>query len=149
MRPRRTCHAVPGSSERFLAKAPGLDADEVFLDLEDAVAQSEKENARRLVVEALKQDFGDKTVVLAGLVLMVAGGIVTALADQYAMALAGRVVAAAGQVLHPQGSLERQHFAVPLQPLIDLLALGLHEPVEAETPSGTTFAVTKPITAAP
>jgi citrate lyase subunit beta / citryl-CoA lyase len=64
MRPRRTCHAVPGSSERFLAKAPGLDADEVFLDLEDAVAESEKENARRLVIEALKQDFGDKTVVV-------------------------------------------------------------------------------------
>ena len=55
MRPRRTCHAVPGSSERFLAKAPSLEADEVFLDLEDAVAQSEKENARRLVIEALKQ----------------------------------------------------------------------------------------------
>ena len=54
MRPRRTCHAVPGSSERFLAKAPSLEADEVFLDLEDAVAQSEKENARRLVIEALQ-----------------------------------------------------------------------------------------------
>jgi citrate lyase subunit beta/citryl-CoA lyase len=64
MRPRRTCHAVPGSSERFLAKAPSLEADEVFLDLEDAVAQSEKENARRLVIEALQQDFGDKTVVV-------------------------------------------------------------------------------------
>jgi citrate lyase subunit beta/citryl-CoA lyase len=64
MRPRRTCHAVPGSSERFLAKAPSLDADEVFLDLEDAVAQSEKENARRLVIDALRQDFGGKTVVV-------------------------------------------------------------------------------------
>ena len=65
MRPRRTCHAVPGSSERFLAKAPSLDADEVFLDLEDAVAPSEKENARKLVIDALsKHDFGDKTVVV-------------------------------------------------------------------------------------
>ncbi|HEX5780776.1 MAG TPA: CoA ester lyase [Solirubrobacteraceae bacterium] len=65
MRPRRTCHAVPGSSERFLAKAPTLDADEVFLDLEDAVAQSEKENARKLVIDALKtHDFGEKTVVV-------------------------------------------------------------------------------------
>ena len=62
MRPRRTCHAVPGSSERFLAKAPGLDADEVFLDLEDAVAASEKENARGLVIRALQdRDFGAKT----------------------------------------------------------------------------------------
>ena len=65
MRPRRTCHAVPGSSERFLAKAPTLDADEVFLDLEDAVAPSEKENARRLVINALQQqDFNRKTVVV-------------------------------------------------------------------------------------
>jgi citrate lyase subunit beta/citryl-CoA lyase len=65
MRPRRTCHAVPGSSERFLAKAPTLEADEVFLDLEDAVAQSEKENARKLVIDALQtHDFGEKTVVV-------------------------------------------------------------------------------------
>jgi citrate lyase subunit beta/citryl-CoA lyase len=53
MRSRRTCHAVPGSSERFLAKAPGLEADEVFLDLEDAVAPNEKESARARVIEAL------------------------------------------------------------------------------------------------
>jgi citrate lyase subunit beta/citryl-CoA lyase len=62
-RSRRTCHAVPGSSERFIAKAVGLDADEVFLDLEDAVAPNEKEGARGRVIEALRTlDFGDKTV---------------------------------------------------------------------------------------
>jgi citrate lyase subunit beta/citryl-CoA lyase len=54
MRSRRSCHAVPGSSERFLAKAPGLDADEVFLDLEDAVAPNEKDSARGRVIEALR-----------------------------------------------------------------------------------------------
>jgi len=68
MRParlRRTCHAVPGSSERFLAKAPQLDADEVFLDLEDAVAPGEKEQARARVIAALREaDFGAKTVVV-------------------------------------------------------------------------------------
>jgi citrate lyase subunit beta/citryl-CoA lyase len=64
-RPRRTCHAVPGSSERFIAKAAGLDADEVFLDLEDAVAPNEKDSARARVVEALNAlDFGSKTVVV-------------------------------------------------------------------------------------
>src|SRR3954467_7466152 len=62
-RSRRTCHAVPGSSERFIAKAVGLEADEVFLDLEDAVAPNEKESARRRVIEALNAlDFGSKTV---------------------------------------------------------------------------------------
>ena len=52
-RSRRTCHAVPGSSERFLAKAVSLEADEVFLDLEDAVAPNEKASARTRVIEAL------------------------------------------------------------------------------------------------
>jgi citrate lyase subunit beta/citryl-CoA lyase len=64
-RSRRTCHAVPGSSERFLAKAAGLAADQVFLDLEDAVAQGEKDNARGLVIEALRsQEFEAPTVVV-------------------------------------------------------------------------------------
>jgi citrate lyase subunit beta/citryl-CoA lyase len=62
-RARRTCHAVPGSSERFLAKAAELSADQVFLDLEDAVAQAEKDNARAQVVAALRdQEFAAPTV---------------------------------------------------------------------------------------
>jgi citrate lyase subunit beta/citryl-CoA lyase len=64
-RVRRSCHAVPGSSERFLAKAAGLAADEVFLDLEDAVAQAEKERARERVIAALReQDYEAPTVVV-------------------------------------------------------------------------------------
>ena len=64
-RSRRTCHAVPGSSERFIAKAVGLEADEVFLDLEDAVAPNEKDSARGRVIESLNTlDFGEKTVVV-------------------------------------------------------------------------------------
>jgi citrate lyase subunit beta / citryl-CoA lyase len=62
-RSRRTCHAVPGSSERFIAKAVGLEADEVFLDLEDAVAPNEKDSARARVIDSLNTlDFGGKTV---------------------------------------------------------------------------------------
>src|ERR1700742_1113218 len=64
-RSRRTCHAVPGSSERFIAKAVGLEADEIFLDLEDAVAPGEKESARARVISSLNTlDFGGKTVVV-------------------------------------------------------------------------------------
>src|SRR4051812_16864552 len=56
---RRSCLSVPGSSERMLAKAPGLGADEVVLDLEDAVATGEKDRARALVAAALEaQDWG-------------------------------------------------------------------------------------------
>jgi len=65
VRSRRTCHAVPGSNERFLEKAAGLAADEVFLDLEDAVAPGEKDRARELAVAALReQTFRAPTVVV-------------------------------------------------------------------------------------
>ena len=61
--PRRSCHAVPGSSEKFLAKAPGLGADMYFLDLEDAVAPLEKESSRARVVQAIRdQDWGDSVL---------------------------------------------------------------------------------------
>lgn len=53
LRPRRSCLAVPGSNPRFLEKAKGLDADQVFLDLEDSVAPIAKVDARGTVVEAL------------------------------------------------------------------------------------------------
>src|ERR1700730_18260954 len=62
-RARRSCHAVPGANARFIAKAPSLPADEVFLDLEDAAAADEKELARSQVIDALRTlDFGAKTV---------------------------------------------------------------------------------------
>jgi citrate lyase subunit beta/citryl-CoA lyase len=61
LRPRRSCLAVPGSNPRFLDKAQGLPADEVFLDLEDAVAPLVKERARHLIVDALNEgDWGGK-----------------------------------------------------------------------------------------
>jgi citrate lyase subunit beta / citryl-CoA lyase len=50
---RRSCLSVPGSSPRFLAKAQGLAADQVLLDLEDAVAPDAKSQARAQVVAAL------------------------------------------------------------------------------------------------
>jgi citrate lyase subunit beta / citryl-CoA lyase len=52
-RARRCQLSVPGSSEKMMAKAAGLDIDHVFLDLEDAVAPSAKPDARGKIVEAL------------------------------------------------------------------------------------------------
>src|SRR3954467_1176358 len=61
--PRRTCLAVPGSSEKMLGKAPGLGADMVFLDLEDSVSPLEKEAARSKVIRAINEsDWGDTVV---------------------------------------------------------------------------------------
>ena len=45
--------AVPGTNERAMAKAPTLGADVVFLDLEDAVAPDDKEQARTNIIEGL------------------------------------------------------------------------------------------------
>ncbi len=45
--------AVPGSNRRMLEKAPTAGADVVFLDLEDAVAPDDKEQARANIIEAL------------------------------------------------------------------------------------------------
>src|SRR5256886_13511535 len=50
---RRSCLAVPGSSTKMLDKAQGLPADQVFLDLEDAVAPLAKPEARKNIVAAL------------------------------------------------------------------------------------------------
>jgi malyl-CoA/(S)-citramalyl-CoA lyase len=46
--------AVPGSNVRMLEKAPSLGADIVMLDLEDAVAPDDKVQARRNVIDALR-----------------------------------------------------------------------------------------------
>ena len=53
---------VPASSPAMIAKAAASDADEVCIDLEDAVAPDHKAAARGHVVEALRSlDFGGKT----------------------------------------------------------------------------------------
>lgn len=50
---RRTTLAVPGSSAKMLAKSTTLDADEIFFDLEDAVAGPAKIEARAAIVDAI------------------------------------------------------------------------------------------------
>lgn len=58
----RSEQAVPGSNTRFLEKAAAGNADVVFLDLEDAVAPSDKEQARKNIIGALNDlDWGRKT----------------------------------------------------------------------------------------
>ncbi|BDB27354.1 CoA ester lyase [Cupriavidus sp. P-10] len=59
---RRCQLSVPGSSEKMMAKAADMAVDFVFLDLEDAVAPSEKRPARRKIVDALNGlDWGTST----------------------------------------------------------------------------------------
>ncbi len=61
--PRRSCLSVPGSSQRFLEKAPTINADMSFLDLEDSVAPLEKPGARAQVVKAIRElDWDDRVL---------------------------------------------------------------------------------------
>jgi citrate lyase subunit beta/citryl-CoA lyase len=60
---RRSCHAVPGSNDRFIAKAATLPADELIFDLEDSVTHDQKDRARAQVIAALRElDLRGKTV---------------------------------------------------------------------------------------
>ena len=61
--PRRSCLAVPGSSQRMLEKAVSLNTDALFLDLEDAVSPLAKVEARNNIVAALNAGgFGERIV---------------------------------------------------------------------------------------
>jgi len=54
---------VPATSPHFFEKAARGHADVIFLDLEDAVSNDKKDQARTLAVEALNDiDWGDKTM---------------------------------------------------------------------------------------
>lgn len=59
---RRSELTSPGNSLKMMAKAAASDADQVIFDLEDALAVSQKEAGRQMVIEALRTlDFGGKT----------------------------------------------------------------------------------------
>ncbi len=55
LRSRRSNLAVPGSSPKMLDKARGLAADQIFMDIEDAVAPLAKPEARKNIVAALNE----------------------------------------------------------------------------------------------
>jgi citrate lyase subunit beta/citryl-CoA lyase len=54
---RRSIFAVPASSEKMIEKAKGFAVDQLFLDLEDAVAPEAKSQARQLIAGLNGNDF--------------------------------------------------------------------------------------------
>lgn len=56
----RTALFLPASNPRAIAKARGLAADMVILDLEDAVRDADKAIAREAAVVAAREGFGDR-----------------------------------------------------------------------------------------
>jgi malyl-CoA/(S)-citramalyl-CoA lyase len=65
LRPERCLLSLPATTERFFSKAAASGADTIMLDLEDAVAVEQKEEARRMAIAALSEvDWGAKTMCL-------------------------------------------------------------------------------------
>jgi citrate lyase subunit beta/citryl-CoA lyase len=63
----RLCRSLlflPASNPRAIDKARGLEADMIFLDLEDAVKPADKESARAAAVAAAAEGFGGKPVAI-------------------------------------------------------------------------------------
>lgn len=60
LRHARSLLFLPASNPRAIAKARTLPCDMVMLDLEDAVADDRKEEARAGALEALEEGFGDR-----------------------------------------------------------------------------------------
>ena len=57
--------AVPGSNPSLFEKAAKGEADIIFLDLEDAVAPDDKEQARKNIIQGLNElDWGSKTMMI-------------------------------------------------------------------------------------
>jgi len=63
--PRRSVLYMPGANTRALEKARSLDADVLILDLEDAVAPSQKVQARQHILDALAEGgYGHRELVV-------------------------------------------------------------------------------------
>jgi malyl-CoA/(S)-citramalyl-CoA lyase len=57
--------AVPGSNPSLFEKAAASAADVIFLDIEDAVAPDDKEQARKNIIQGLNDiDWGNKTMMI-------------------------------------------------------------------------------------
>ena len=61
-RAQRSVFAVPGSSEKMIGKALEFQVDQIFLDLEDAVAPEAKVRARELISSAGQKQFKAPTI---------------------------------------------------------------------------------------
>jgi citrate lyase subunit beta/citryl-CoA lyase len=85
MRARRSCLSVPGSSTKMLDKARGVGADEIVIDLEDAVAPAAKDEARAAVAAAVGE--GDWQ---AGTVTVRVNATTTEWCEQDILELVGR-----------------------------------------------------------
>lgn len=65
IRPRRSVLYIPGSNQRAMEKAKGIDVDALIIDLEDAVAPAQKPQARELIAAAVNGGgYGHREIVI-------------------------------------------------------------------------------------
>ena len=131
-RARRSCLTVPGDDERKLARAAAVRADEVILDLEDAVAPARKDEARAIVERALRDlRFAATTVAIRinrgsiedlALVRAVQPDVVVLPKVESPDELAGLPVPAEAQIETARGLVECERIAAA--PGLEALVLG-------------------------
>ena len=74
---RRCVVAVPGSSEKMIGKALDFRVDQIFLDLEDAVAPTAKAQAREIIAQTFASLKKEKRSFAAGIVSIRVNGSAT------------------------------------------------------------------------
>jgi citrate lyase subunit beta/citryl-CoA lyase len=131
-RARRSCLTVPGDDERKLARAATIPADEVIIDLEDAVSPARKDEARATVERALRDlTFAAATVAVRvnrgsdddlALVRIVQPDIVVLPKVESPDELAGLPVPAEAQIETARGLVECERIAAA--PGLEALVLG-------------------------
>ncbi len=74
---RRSVLAVPGNSEKMIGKALDFQVDQIFLDLEDAVAPEAKAEAQTLISSTLNARYAEERVFAAKIVSVRINGLGT------------------------------------------------------------------------
>ena len=128
MSARRSCLSVPGSSEKMLAKAGSLPADEIVIDLEDSVTAAAKAEARDLVCRVLAEGRPGEELLAVRVNAIDSAwwrDDVAALADRAGSAVDSLVVPKverAEDVLEVERALERHDASMGIQALVETAA---------------------------
>lgn len=101
---RRSVLAVPGNSERMVGKALEFQVDQLFLDLEDAVAPDAKSQARTLISTTLRQRFTNEKVFASKIVSVRINGLGTPWIEEDLALLADGAARGVDSIIFPKTS---------------------------------------------
>ena len=101
---RRSILAVPGNSEKMIGKALHFQVDQLFLDLEDAVAPESKGQARTLLSSTLNARFAKEKVFTSKIVSVRVNGLGTSWIEEDMKLLADGAARGVDTVIFPKVS---------------------------------------------